>query len=85
LKGVLVSLLDDLNSLPDCSTICGVGKLLKSLPEKESEAVLKAIDNPDTSMTMLSRVLAKNGYVVHRKTLTRHKLRGQKEIGCVCP
>jgi hypothetical protein len=85
LKGVLVSLLDDLNSLPDCSTICGVGKLLKSLPEKESAAVLKAIDNPDTSMTMLSRVLAKNGYVVHRKTLTRHKLRGQKEIGCVCP
>ena len=80
-----MSLLDDLNSLPAYTNECGVGKLLKSLPEKESEAVLKAIDNPNTSMTMLARVLEKNGYVVHRKTLTRHRLRGQKEIGCVCP
>lgn len=80
-----MSLLDDLNSLPAYPNECGAGKLLKLLPEKESEAVLKAIDNPDTSMTMLARVLEKNGYVVHRKTLTRHRLRGQKEIGCVCP
>ena len=80
-----MSLLDDLNSLPAYTNECGVGKLLKSLPEKESEAVLKAIDNPNTSMTMLARVLEKNGYVLHRKTLTRHRLRGQKEIGCVCP
>ena len=80
-----MSLLDDLNSLPAYTNECGVGKLLKSLPDKESEAVLKAIDNPNTSMTMLARVLEKNGYVLHRKTLTRHRLRGQKEIGCVCP
>lgn len=80
-----MSLLDDLSSLPEYPNECGVGKLLKALPEKESEAVLKAIDNPNTSMTMLARVLEKNGYVLHRKTLTRHRLRGQKEIGCVCP
>ena len=79
-----MSLLDDLTTLPEYSTECGVGKLLKSLPEKESAAVLKAIDNPDTSMTMLARVLEKNGYVINRKTLTRHRLRGQREIGCVC-
>ena len=80
-----MSLLDDLSTIRKQTNKCGVGKLLKSLPEKESEAVLKAIDDPDASLTMLARVLENHGYVMNRKTLTRHRLRGQKEIGCVCP
>jgi DNA-binding transcriptional regulator WhiA len=80
-----VSLLDDLNTIGTRKNECTAGLLLKSLPEKESAALLKAIDNPDTSLTMLARVLSKHGHEVSRKTLTRHRLRGQKEIGCVCP
>jgi hypothetical protein len=80
-----VSLLDDLTTVREHYNECSVGRLLKSLPEKESVALLKAIDNPHTSLTMLARVLDKHGHAIGRKTLTRHRLRGQKEIGCVCP
>lgn len=80
-----MSLLDDLNTIGTRKNECTAGALLKSLPEKESAALLKVIDNPDTSLTMLARVLSKHGHEVSRKTLTRHRLRGQKEIGCVCP
>jgi hypothetical protein len=80
-----VSLLNDLTTIREHKNQCSVGTLLKSLPDKESEALLKVIDNKSTSMTMLSRVLLQHGHDVSRKTLTRHRLRGQKEIGCVCP
>jgi len=80
-----VSLLDDLITVREHHNECSVGRLLKSLPDKESAALLKAIDNKDTSMTMLARVLTKHGHAISRKTLTRHRLRGQKEIGCACP
>ena len=80
-----MSLLDDLTNVREHQNECSVGRLLKSLPEKESTALLQVIDNQQTSMTMLSRVLLKHGHDVSRKTLTRHRLRGQKEIGCVCP
>jgi hypothetical protein len=79
-----VSLLDDLTTIREHKNECGAGKLLRELPEKESAALLKIIDDKNTSMTMLSRVLSKHGHTVSRKTLTRHRLRGQKEIGCVC-
>lgn len=80
-----MSLLDDLTSVREHNNECSVGRLLKLLPDKEAAALLKAIDNKDTSMTMLSRVLTKHGHPISRKTLTRHRLRGQQEIGCVCP
>ncbi len=80
-----MSLLDDLTTVREHKNKCSVSELLKSLPDKESAALLQVIDNPETSMTMLSRVLSKHGHNVSRKTLTRHRLRGQKEIGCVCP
>ena len=80
-----MSLLDDLDHIGTRKNECTTGLLLKSLPEKESAALLKVIDNPDTSLTMLSRVLSNHGHEISRKTLTRHRLRGQKEIGCVCP
>jgi hypothetical protein len=80
-----MSLLDDLGSIGNRKNECTAGLLLKSLPEKESTALLKVIDNPDTSLTMLARVLSKHGHEISRKTLNRHRLRGQKEIGCVCP
>ena len=80
-----MSLLNDLTTIREHKNECSVGKLLKSLPDKESEALLKVIDNKATSMTMLSRVLLTHGHDLSRKTLTRHRLRGQKEIGCVCP
>jgi DNA-binding transcriptional regulator WhiA len=80
-----VSLLDDLGSIGNRKNECTAGLLLKSLSEKESAALLKVIDNPDTSLTMLARVLSKHGHEISRKTLNRHRLRGQKEIGCVCP
>ena len=80
-----MSLLNDLTTIREHKNECSVSKLLKSLPDKESEALLKVIDNKQTSMTMLSRVLLTHGHDISRKTLTRHRLRGQKEIGCVCP
>jgi Lon protease-like protein len=79
-----VSLLDDIASVGVKSNECTVGRLLKELPTKESEALLKAIDNTDTSMAMLARVLESHGHNIHRKSLLRHRKRGQKESGCVC-
>ena len=79
-----MSLLDDIANIGTGNNECTVGRLLKDLPPKESEALLKAIDNLDTSMAMLSRVLESHGHNIHRKSLLRHRKRGLKEIGCVC-
>jgi hypothetical protein len=64
---------------------CRAGRLLKQLPAKESEALLKSIDDVDTSLNLLSRVLLDHGHDIHRKTLLRHRKRGTKNVGCVCP
>jgi DNA-binding transcriptional regulator WhiA len=80
----MVSLIDDIASVKTYTNVCTVGTLLKQLPPKESEALLKAIDNSDTSMSMLARVLEKHGYNIHRKSLLRHRKRGLKEVGCAC-
>ena len=80
-----MSLLDDLQTVSKATYLCAVKQLLNTLPKNEAEAIAKAIDDPDTSATALSRVLAKHGHDVHRKTITRHKLRGDKIRGCVCP
>ncbi len=79
-----MSLLDDISNIGTGNNQCTVGQLLKELPPKESEALLKAIDNVDTSMAMLSRVLQSHGHNIHRKSLLRHRKRGQKESGCAC-
>lgn len=79
-----MTLMEELANVNKATYLCAVGRLLKSLPEQEATAILEAIDNPETSPTLLSRVLAKHGYKAPRKTLTRHRLRGQKEKGCVC-
>ena len=82
--GHTMTLLDDLANVSKATYLCAVKQLLNSLPKNEAEAIAKAIDDPDTSATALSRVLAKHGHDVHRKTITRHKLRGDKIRGCVC-
>jgi hypothetical protein len=79
-----VSLLDDIANIGTGNNECSVGRLLKELPPKESTALLKAIDSVDTSMAMLSRVLESHGHNIHRKSLLRHRKRGQKESGCIC-
>jgi hypothetical protein len=79
-----VSLLDDIANIGTGNNECSVGRLLKELPPKESAALLKAIDTVETSMALLSRVLETHGHKIHRKSLLRHRKRGQKEIGCVC-
>ena len=80
-----MTLLDDLQNVNKATYLCAVNQLLKSLPAKESEAILKVIDDPNTSATLLSRVLANHGHDVHRKTIARHRLRGDKIKGCACP
>ena len=79
-----MSLLDDIANIGTGNNECSVGRLLKELPPKESTALLKAIDSVDTSMAMLSRVLESHGHNIHRKSLLRHRKRGQKESGCIC-
>ena len=79
-----MTLLDDLENVSKAIYLCAVKQLLNSLPAIEAQAIEKVIDDPDTSATQLSRVLAKHGHEVHRKTITRHRLRGDKDKGCAC-
>ena len=80
-----MSLLDDLENVSTFSGSCGVGKILAQLTPKEAQALNKAIDDKNVSMSDLARVLTANGYEINRKTIGRHRLRGTKDIGCVCP
>lgn len=81
-----MSLLDDLKLVniskgPQCS----VGQMLKQLEPKESGAVLAVIDDPESSLTALSRILSKYGYSINSKTLRRHRNRSNRELdGCAC-
>jgi hypothetical protein len=79
-----VALLDDLETVNKSSYECGISRILKKLPDKESEALRKAIDDLENSATSLARVLTKNGYPVSRQTINRHRARGVKDTGCVC-
>ena len=80
-----MSLLDDLENAKTISMTCGVGRILSQLTPKEAQALNKAIDDKDISMSDLARILTANGYEINRKTIGRHRLRGTKDIGCVCP
>ncbi len=81
-----MALLDDLKNTnivkgPQCS----VAKILNNLDPKESVAVLAVIDDPESSLTALSKVLLKYGYSVNAKTLRRHRHRlGRGVEGCAC-
>jgi hypothetical protein len=79
-----VTLLDDLETVSKSSYECGISRILKKLPTKESQALSKAIDDLENSATSLARVLTKNGYPVSRQTINRHRARGVKDTGCVC-
>ncbi len=79
-----MTLLDDLETVGKSSYECGISRILKKLPTKESQALSKAIDDLENSATSLARVLTKNGYPVSRQTINRHRARGVKDTGCVC-
>ena len=79
-----MALLDDLDTVNKSSYECGISRILKKLPAKESQALSKAIDDLENSATSLARVLTKNGYPVSRQTINRHRARGVKDTGCVC-
>jgi PleD family two-component response regulator len=80
-----MALLDDLNAVQKNVSACTIARITKQLSAKESEALIKLIDDPETSPTSLSRVLAKNGYNVSRQVINRHRNRGLKDLGCTCP
>jgi hypothetical protein len=65
---VTVTLLDDLETVGKSSYECGISRILKKLPAKESQALSKAIDDLENSATSLARVLTKNGYPVSRQS-----------------
>jgi PleD family two-component response regulator len=80
-----MALLDDLNTVKKNVSACTIARITKQLSAKETEALIKLIDDPETSPTSLSRVLAKNGYNVSRQVINRHRNRGLKDLGCTCP
>jgi hypothetical protein len=80
-----MTLLDDLNTVQKNLSACTIARITKQLSAKETEALIKLIDDPETSPTSLSRVLAKNGYNVSRQVINRHRNRGIKDLGCTCP
>ena len=79
-----MTLLDDLENVSKNTYECGIRRILKQLPTKESQALSKAIDDKDNSPTSLARILTQNGYPVSRQTINRHRAKGRKDIGCVC-
>jgi PleD family two-component response regulator len=80
-----MALLDDLNTVQKNVSACTIARITKQLSAKETEALIKLIDDPETSPTSLSRVLAKNGFNVSRQVINRHRNRGLKDLGCTCP
>ena len=80
-----MALLDDLNTVQKNVSACTIARITKQLSAKESEALIKLIDDRETSPTSLSRVLAKNGFNVSRQVINRHRNRGLKDLGCTCP
>ena len=80
-----MALLDDLNAVQKNVSACTIARITKQLSAKETEALIKLIDDPETSPTSLSRVLAKNGFNVSRQVINRHRNRGIKDLGCTCP
>ena len=80
-----MTLLDDLETVQKNVSQCSIARITKQLSAKESEALIRLIDDPETSPTSLARVLAKNGFNISRQVINRHRNRGKKELGCTCP
>ena len=81
-----MGLVDDLQLVvtkkgPDCT----VARLLSNLSKDEADAVIKIIDDPEGSLSGLSKVLSGYGYQINVKTLRRHRYRGDaSKDGCKC-
>jgi PleD family two-component response regulator len=82
---VTVTLLADLDKVEKKTSTCTISRITKQLSAKEAEALIKVIDDPESSPTSLARILAKNGFNVSRQSINRHRKRGIKELGCACP
>jgi len=80
-----MALLDDLETVGKNVSQCSIARITKQLSTKESEALVRLIDDPETSPTSLARVLNKNGFSISRQVINRHRNRGKKELGCTCP
>lgn len=80
-----MALLDDLETVGKNVSQCSIARMTKQLSAKEAQALIRLIDDPETSPTSLARVLAKNGLSISRQVINRHRNRGKKEIGCTCP
>lgn len=80
-----MALLDDLETVGKNVSQCSIARITKQLSAKEAQALIRLIDDPETSPTSLARVLAKNGFSISRQVINRHRNRGKKEIGCTCP
>lgn len=67
---------DDLVRRPECT----IKALLLSLPDKERDALLAAMNNPAKSHTFISRVLRDEGHNISSNTVGRHR-RGDCSCG----
>jgi hypothetical protein len=52
---------------------CGMRKVLASLPPKDRDALLAALDDPSYSGAVLSRMLREEGVMVSDFTIRRHR------------
>ena len=60
-------------------TVCGVKKVLDSMPEADAKAVLEALADPLIKATAIYKALKARGYQITDGTISRHR---RKE--CVC-
>lgn len=80
-----MTLLDDLENVRQKKPSCGVTEILKTLNAQEAKALNKAIDDFNASPTDLAEILNRNGYMISRQTINRHRRRKINAEGCKCP
>jgi hypothetical protein len=59
---------------PRIGSVCKTCTLLKELPEGESAALQKALDDPTISNAGLMRILRAEGFPLAETTLRRHRV-----------
>jgi hypothetical protein len=63
---------------------CGMGKLLKELPESVSEKLKQALLNENIEATGICALLRTYGYIVSSNIMRRHRRTMMGKDGCKC-
>ncbi|CAB4218512.1 hypothetical protein UFOVP1608_34 [uncultured Caudovirales phage] len=80
----LEEMLDNIPTTSKVGMKCKTNTMLSKMEPARRSKVEAMIDDPETLLVALARILIAGGYSINSQNLSRHRRRGEAN-GCQCP